>query len=66
MVAPHGVRAGSLGGRLESRPERIGDSRKLAIRGLAPVIAAEMTAESVLPCVLIRPAASLGWLIDIQ
>jgi hypothetical protein len=44
---------------VESRPETVGGSCKLAIHGLDPGIPAGMTAEWVLPCVLVVPAGAI-------
>jgi hypothetical protein len=44
---------------VESRPEKVGGGCKLAIHGLDPGIPAEMTAQWVLPCVLIIAASTI-------
>ncbi len=47
------------GGGVESRPETVGVGCKLAIHGLDPGIPAGMTAQWVLPCVLIIAASTI-------
>ncbi len=51
------------GGGVESSPKKASGGCKLAIHGLDPGIPAGMTAQWVLPCVLIMAASttSVGW-----